>query len=282
MTYGGDTVSRSMVTLAKTRAHTVAFFLHNFGYRKPDSFANVDCAVVPSEFAQAFYRKTIGLECRVLPLVVDPARGVAAGREPRYVTFVNPEPWKGPTSLARIAEVLARCRPDIRLLLVEGIRGQGLVALAADRPGRNRQFDDHAPAPDPWAFLAVTKLLLMPSLMENAALVAMEAMLNGIPVLGSTRAAACPRRLATPAISLTFRTVAPSKRRRCRPLRRSNRGSAPSSGFGTMRTQVPSQQRSGAGAFAAMAARAVRPDLSRLLQHACRTCRVHSGRGRRR
>ena len=33
----------------------------------------------------------------------------------------------------------------------------------------------------------MTKLLLMPSLMENAALVAMEAMCNGIPVLASTR-----------------------------------------------------------------------------------------------
>ena len=36
-------------------------------------------------------------------------------------------------------------------------------------------------------FHAVTKLLLTPSLMENMSLVAIEAMCNGIPVLGSTR-----------------------------------------------------------------------------------------------
>ena len=42
-------------------------------------------------------------------------------------------------------------------------------------------------SPDARRFLAVTKLLLMPSLMENAAVVAMEAMFNGIPVLASNR-----------------------------------------------------------------------------------------------
>ena len=41
--------------------------------------------------------------------------------------------------------------------------------------------------PDPRTFYAVTKLLLMPSLIESAGLVAMEAMTNGIPVLGSNR-----------------------------------------------------------------------------------------------
>ncbi len=41
--------------------------------------------------------------------------------------------------------------------------------------------------PDPREFHAVTKILLVPSLMENAGLVAMEAMLNGIPVVASTR-----------------------------------------------------------------------------------------------
>ena len=41
--------------------------------------------------------------------------------------------------------------------------------------------------PDPRKFYAATKLLLMPSLMENAGFVAMEAMTNGIPVLASNR-----------------------------------------------------------------------------------------------
>jgi glycosyltransferase involved in cell wall biosynthesis len=42
-------------------------------------------------------------------------------------------------------------------------------------------------SPDPRRFYRMTKLLLMPSLMENAGFVAMEAMTNGIPVLASNR-----------------------------------------------------------------------------------------------
>ena len=54
--------------------------------------------------------------------------------------------------------------------------------------------------PDPRQFYAVTKLLLMPSLMENAGFVAMEAMSNGIPVLGqqSRRAAGDDRKQPSP------------------------------------------------------------------------------------
>ena len=41
--------------------------------------------------------------------------------------------------------------------------------------------------PDPRKFYAATRLILMPSLTENAGFVAMEAMTNGIPVLASNR-----------------------------------------------------------------------------------------------
>ena len=38
----------------------------------------------------------------------------------QYVTFVNPQPEKGVFVFARIAAELARRRPDIPLLVVEG------------------------------------------------------------------------------------------------------------------------------------------------------------------
>ena len=62
---------------------------------------------MPTEFAQRYYREKLGLECEVLPLVVDPERvSCGAGFQPagnsadwksapRFVTFVNPEPRKG-------------------------------------------------------------------------------------------------------------------------------------------------------------------------------------------
>ncbi len=106
---------------------------------------------------------------------------------PQYVTFVNPEPRKGVHVFARIAEVLSHRRPDIPLLLVEGAgKASFLPQLGIDLGGvKNLRVMPNTP--DPRQFYAVTKLLLMPSLMENAGFVAMEAMTNGIPVLASNR-----------------------------------------------------------------------------------------------
>ena len=88
---------------------------------------------------------------------------------------------------SRIAEVLSRRRPDIPLLLVEGAgKASFLPQLGIDLSGvKNLRIMPNTP--DPRQFYAVTKLLLMPSLMENAGFVAMEAMTNGIPVLASNR-----------------------------------------------------------------------------------------------
>ncbi len=104
-----------------------------------------------------------------------------------YVTFVNPEPRKGIHIFARIAEVLSQRRPDIPLLMVEGAgKARFLSKLGIDLSGvKNLRIMPNSP--DARGFLAVTKMLLMPSLMENAGLAAIEAMLNGIPVLASNR-----------------------------------------------------------------------------------------------
>jgi glycosyltransferase involved in cell wall biosynthesis len=103
------------------------------------------------------------------------------------VTLVNPEPRKGIHVFVRIVEVLFRRRPDIPLLLVEGVaKGSYLPQLGIDLRGMENLWI-MPNSPDARGLHAATKILLMPSLMENAALVAMEAMLNGIPVVGSNR-----------------------------------------------------------------------------------------------
>jgi glycosyltransferase involved in cell wall biosynthesis len=115
-----------------------------------------------------------------------PPRG-GEGLSPRYLTFVNPEPRKGVHVFARIAEVLARRRPDVPVLLVEGVaRANSLRRLRID-PGSLGNVAVMANGPDPRKFYAATRLVLMPSLAENAGFVAMEAMTNGIPVLASNR-----------------------------------------------------------------------------------------------
>ncbi len=240
-TFGGDEVAIAVQVLAKRLGIAVLFGLHNFCYQNVDPFRLVDRVIVPTEYARRHYREKLGLECQVLPLVVDPARIKVAGTVPvpqrahlaprdavfhadfaardgrhlaernerigardiadfprphrgphpagegKYVTFVNPEPRKGVHVFARISEVLSCRRPDIPLLLVEGAsKVEFLPSLCID-PNLLKNVQIMRNSPDARRFLVVTKLLLMPSLMENAGFIAMEAMFNGIPVIASNR-----------------------------------------------------------------------------------------------
>jgi glycosyltransferase involved in cell wall biosynthesis/GT2 family glycosyltransferase len=187
-TYGGDPAALSMIELAKRFDIPVVFSLHNFEYNHPLPFQMVDYAVVPSEFARNYYWKTLGLACQRLPNMIDWQRVLVSDRQPRYVTFVNPELVKGVFVFARIAEELARRRPDIHFLVVES-RGQpnGLSEIGLDlKKLPNIRWMENTV--DPRDFYKLTKMVLLPSLWnENFPLVAAEATLNGIPVLGSSR-----------------------------------------------------------------------------------------------
>jgi glycosyltransferase involved in cell wall biosynthesis len=162
--------------------------LHNFNYRSPAAFADTDAIIVPSRFAASYYRRTLGLECLPLPNLVDFERVRVAARDPRYVTFVNPSHEKGVYAFARIADELGLRRPDIRLLVVEA-RGteRTLVDCGLDlRAHGNVNVMSHTP--DPRHFWGVTRICLPPSLWwENQPAIDYEAMINGIPVIGSDR-----------------------------------------------------------------------------------------------
>ena len=164
------------------------FALHNFAYTNPRLFANVDYCLVASEFARRHYRDKVGLDCQALSYPVDWDRVRVENRDPRFVTFVNPCLEKGVYAFARIAHELGRRRPDIPLLVVES-RGtkEHLAACGLDLAAAgNIQIMPHTT--DPRRFWRLTKIALMPSLWwENQPLVAIEAMINGIPVIGSDR-----------------------------------------------------------------------------------------------
>ena len=160
----------------------------------------VDRVVVPTEFARRYYAEKLGLTCEVLPLVVDPGRvEVVRAMPARSLAVSRRERRRRSTrrSSTRAAQGCTCLRTDRRCAFaaaaghsaLDGGRGrQGKLSGAARARLRGLKNVRIMPnLPDSRKFLAATRILLMPSLMENAGLVAMEAMLNGIPVLASNR-----------------------------------------------------------------------------------------------
>jgi hypothetical protein len=81
LTYGGDAVARAIIELGKRHGLAVVFGLHNFAYQDRELFRDVDRVIVPSEFSRLWYRDRLGLECGVLPYVIDWERVCVRGQE---------------------------------------------------------------------------------------------------------------------------------------------------------------------------------------------------------
>ena len=188
--YGGGAMIAEVFARVRTRGGAVVFALHNFAYHDRSAFAHVDRVFVPSRFSADSYRRTLGLECTILPNLVNFDRVLCDRPSPGYVTFVNPSVEKGVFVFARIADELGKQRPDIPFLLVEGRGTEATVAACGLDLRRHGtvHFLNH-PA-DPRRFWRETRICLMPSLwLESQGLVAIEAMINGIPVIASNRGA---------------------------------------------------------------------------------------------
>jgi glycosyltransferase involved in cell wall biosynthesis len=188
VSFGGGTLTREIFRRAKGFGASTVFPLHNLRYNDRVAFADVDDIIVASRFAAEHYRSTLGLECAVLPNLVDWDRARAIDRRGRYVVFVNPTIEKGVAVFARIADVLGLRRPDIPFLVVEGAGTEADVAACGLdlRLHGNVFFHEHTH--DPRRFWRRARICLLPSLVaENQPLVAIEAMINGVPVIGSNR-----------------------------------------------------------------------------------------------
>ncbi len=190
LTFGGHAANLELMRLARSRGIAVVFHLHNFAYDHPAAFADASAVLVPSEYSRRHYARRLGLDCAAIPLPVRPERVVAAEREPRHLTFVNPSPVKGLTVFARIALELNRRRPDIPLLVVEGrAASDWLGRVPVDLSGLSN-LHRMANTPDPRDFYRVSRAVLVPSLWrESFGRVAAEALANGLPVLAGDRGA---------------------------------------------------------------------------------------------
>ena len=204
--FGGNTLSQSIRAMARSKGIPVVFPLHNFAYGTIDPFLSADAIFTPSRYAAAFYRRTVGIECEVLPNIVNLSRIRALDRVPKYLTYINPSIEKGVYVFARIADELGRQRPDIPILVVEA-RGSEvtLAGCGLDLTLHGNVFL-MSNSNDPRHFWGVTRVCLMPSLWrENQPLVAVEAMCNGIPVVASDRGG-IPEAMGSSGIMLSLPT----------------------------------------------------------------------------
>jgi len=188
VTYGGHWLARAIREAVGRRGIPLVFWLRNLDYVRAETFAGVNGVLVPSSFVREHYRQVLGLSCITVPSPVAWQRVLCPDGQRRYLTFVNPDRDKGLFVFARIAVELARRRPDIPLLVVEGRgRADALWDTGLDLRGLVNLYV-MGNTPDPRDFYRVSRALLVPSLWaEPSSRVAVEALGNGIPVLASKR-----------------------------------------------------------------------------------------------
>jgi glycosyltransferase involved in cell wall biosynthesis len=189
LTYGGWLPELERRRRAREAGSRVVFAIHNEAYVCPPAFANIDAAFSPSHFLAERCRSALGVEVTVLPLPISGDEVIAGPREPTFVTFINPELIKGVVAFARIAEEISSRHPEIPFLVVKSRSGANVLVATALAGGfdlrRHSNIAVAGPIPEPRRIYAVTRVLLVPSLVDNAPRVVAEALLNGIPVIAS-------------------------------------------------------------------------------------------------
>lgn len=185
---GDDRLVAEAAARGKARGCKVVALLRGFGHRDPAAFAGADALFAASRFAATYYHELLGRPCTVLPPLVDPDLFRVDLQGPGYVTFVDPTPARGAMAFARIADELGRRRPDIPLLIVEGAATAEAVARSGLDLRVHGNLNVVAASPDAKRHWCMTRVCLMPLLgWEDPPLTAVEALINGVPVVASDR-----------------------------------------------------------------------------------------------
>jgi glycosyltransferase involved in cell wall biosynthesis len=194
ITYGSGALEKALLEQIRPHVPDIRFFLPNAEFTDASLFDHVDRVICPSTFLAAHYRETPRLQCRAVrdpflkPAFYDRTVGdlKATARSTHFVTMVNPDPAKGTTIFHEIADRVARERPWVPFLAVEGrlTRADLLARLGRSRLPRNVIWV--ANQPEMGRVYRQTAILLVPSLWhEGAGRVAVEAQLYRVLVLAS-------------------------------------------------------------------------------------------------
>ena len=193
LTYGGLAGDQGRIRRARLKHCKVAFCLYNLNYfNSGHLFDLVDAVITPSEFLANKYRDAIGLKSTPLPDPIDEEDVIAPERDPIFVTMVNPSIGKGLFFFARLAEELCRREPRIAVLAIESRGTAGMVVGAGAAGGfdvrRHENLMIAAPVPKPRDIYTNTRVLLVPSVVEEASgRVVSEALVNGVVPIVSDR-----------------------------------------------------------------------------------------------
>lgn len=183
-----DELAREAVAKAKGLDLASVVLVRDLRHRDPAPLADATAVLAPSGAVADYYRDAFGVACTVLPRLVDAERAKAERSGPGYVTFIDPIPANGVYAFARIASELGPKRPDIPLLVVEAKGTEATLAACGLDLRCHGNVNIMEPTPDHRRYWAAARICLLPSLGTDAGLsVAAEAMVNGVPIIGSDR-----------------------------------------------------------------------------------------------
>ena len=196
MGFGTGMISMTSFAEAQRRGIVTIYPVLN-GNHGNYAFPNTDLILTDSHAsANLYFRRD---QIRMIPTgqLFDPLYCLSNKRKPKYITFINPSFEKGLSIFAKLAQYCQKAHPELRFLVVnshgnfaENIQYLHTKGNKDDHPLKPQDFDnvDMTPATNNMKpIYTVSKVLVTPSLWwESWGRVASEAVLNNIPVLGST------------------------------------------------------------------------------------------------
>lgn len=182
--YGGLLLERALIGMAKQKGVKTVFYLANPNYSDLAVFENVALILTPSETLADFYRDKIQIPIKPIGTFTRTDSMIADRSAADCVTFINPTPEKGVTLFLTLAKLL----PDIKFLLVESRWTAVKVSEKLNIDWSALPNVEIMPRQkDMRRVYEKTKVLLFPSYwFEASGRVAIEALMNGIPVLASS------------------------------------------------------------------------------------------------
>lgn len=186
----GSALTALMLASLRTGRPT-AVYLHNVEYHQLGGNLMSDPSLLylaNSEFTARRWQALYGIQSAVIEPVIQAERYLTGTPSTgQHVLFVNPVPIKG---IEIVLSLAAQC-PDLSFLIVESWNLEPYWrGYCCERAQALRNVRWRSPTDDMREIYAQARVLLMPSVWEEAfGRTAVEAQLNGIPVLASDRGA---------------------------------------------------------------------------------------------